>query len=170
MERPCINRCRMWCCLIRAHLNRDITACPLSLMQLGATLTGRAAWEIIDGNLIPSKDPVERIIQRCRETAARYLGITIMPGPQLQQAVLALNQLRSALPGICIVVGGYFPSLHSEICARHSAVDYVIAGEGVQSLPLLLEALEHRQRSRGTARPGLLPRQPVHLKPAGAAE
>ncbi len=115
---------------------------PLSLLQAGIFLEGRHDYEIIDGNLDQHIDKSEVILRRLDETGAKYLGITIMPGPQLQSALPHINRIKAARPDITIIVGGYFPSLNSEICARHAAIDYVIDGPGEDTLPELLDALE----------------------------
>lgn len=58
------------------------------------------------------------------------------------------RDLRAAQPALCIVWGGPMASYECETILRQNpAVDYVIAGEGEESLPELLKALE---RGEGT--------------------
>ena len=61
---------------------------PHSLLQLGALLEGRYPYAIVDGNLDQERDHAGEIIAQVRRDGVRYLGVTIMPGPQLQRAEL----------------------------------------------------------------------------------
>src|SRR3954463_5020639 len=62
---------------------------PLSLMSLAAVLEARGdAWSLVDGNL--SANPAADIIARLVNVPAGrvpLLGVTVMPGPQLAQAL-----------------------------------------------------------------------------------
>lgn len=115
---------------------------PLSLLQAGIFLEGRYEYEIIDGNLDQKIDKADVLLRRLRETGAKYLGVTIMPGPQLQSALPHINRIKAERPETVIIAGGYFPSLNSEVCARHAAIDFVIDGPGEDTLPELLDTLE----------------------------
>ncbi|MBI5478788.1 MAG: B12-binding domain-containing radical SAM protein [Deltaproteobacteria bacterium] len=48
---------------------------------------------------------------------------------------------RAALPGVPIVAGGPHATAYPEWCLRVPAIDYVVLGEGEQSLPALVEVL-----------------------------
>lgn len=124
---------------------------PLSLMQAAVRLEGTFEYEIIDGNLRQDEDKGALLLQRLNETGARYLGLTIMPGPQLQHGLPIIKRIKAERPETTIIVGGYFPSLNSEICARHAAIDYVIDGPGEDTLPELLAALEAGEEPSGVA-------------------
>jgi radical SAM superfamily enzyme YgiQ (UPF0313 family) len=67
--------------------------------------------------------------------------MTVMPGPQLDAAVADSRRLKSALPGVPIAWGGYFPSQHAEVALRDPAVDFCVAGQGERSLVDLVDAL-----------------------------
>ncbi len=114
---------------------------PLSLMRLAGSLDGVASCDIIDGNL-PGDPAVETVLSRCSDTSAKYLGVTIMPGPQLQQAIPDLIRIRAQNPGLIVVVGGYFPSIYWEQCAAHPTIDYIVIGAGEGTIRKLVEVLE----------------------------
>lgn len=118
---------------------------PLSLLQVGIFLEGHHEYEIVDGNLRQEVDKAEFILQRLAATGARYLGVTLMPGPQLQQGLRDIKRIKTARPETVVIAGGYFPSINAEICARHAAIDYVIDGPGEETLPELIDALEAGQ-------------------------
>src|SRR5258708_7352003 len=104
---------------------------PLLLLALGGLLEGRRDYVIVDGNLEP--DPVEALDRRVREWGARVLAMTVMPGPQLGQAVPFARELKRRHPELIMVWGGYFPTQHHEACLRAPYVDYVVRGHGEAS-------------------------------------
>ena len=111
---------------------------PMSLLALASTLDGRD-WEIIDGNCEP--EPVDRIIALARSRRVTAIGVTVMPGPQLNQAVPDTRRLKTGLPEVPIVWGGYFPSQHAATVLHDDAVDFCIVGQGERTLPALLDVL-----------------------------
>jgi radical SAM superfamily enzyme YgiQ (UPF0313 family) len=113
---------------------------PLSLLSLGALLEHRYPYEIIDGNFEPDLEAT--LIRTIRETKAKYLGITVMPGPQLIQSIPLTKRIRSLFPSLTIVWGGYFPSLHTDAVLESGLVDFVIRGQGELSFLELIEAAE----------------------------
>ena len=115
---------------------------PHSLLQLGALLEGRYPYAIVDGNLDQDRDHAAGIVDQVRRDGVRYLGVTMMPGPQLQRAVPDIKRIKAACPDLTIVVGGYFPSNHVNTCAQDAAVDYVVISAGEDTLLELVETLE----------------------------
>jgi hypothetical protein len=59
----------------------------------------------------------------------RLLAVTVMPGPQLSQAVLSVAGFRSCCH-VRIVWGGYFPTQHTATVLASSYVDFVIRSQG----------------------------------------
>ncbi|HVU15274.1 MAG TPA: hypothetical protein VHD90_28570, partial [Phototrophicaceae bacterium] len=68
---------------------------PLSLLAVAAVIAADYDVEFIDGNLIA--DPATAIIKRAQATKAKLLAVTVMPGPQLRQAVPVCKQIKAAL-------------------------------------------------------------------------
>jgi anaerobic magnesium-protoporphyrin IX monomethyl ester cyclase len=101
---------------------------PLSLLAVSAVIADDYDVEFIDGNLID--DPATHIIERAKATGAKLLAVTCMPGPQLRQAVPVCKQVKSALPDLTILWGGYFPTQHSGVILKSDFVDYTILGQG----------------------------------------
>ncbi len=141
---------------------------PLSILTLGAALEGRHEYELIDGNMV--RDVVHSVLRSIRERKARYLGVTVMPGPQLSEAIRLTQQIKAAHPEVQTIWGGYFPSLHTNVVLTSGLVDYVIRGEGDESLPRLIEALE-TSPARLPAVPNLSYRDGnrIHHNPKGGA-
>ncbi|HKI47644.1 MAG TPA: radical SAM protein [Balneolales bacterium] len=101
---------------------------PLALLALGAILEGLYEYQIIDGNLVD--DPVGYISNLIQTQGVDILGVTVMGGPQLENAVPVCRVLKILHPEINIVWGGYFPTQHYDVCLRAGYVDYVIRGHG----------------------------------------
>ncbi|GAB4571119.1 MAG: hypothetical protein Kow0077_06990 [Anaerolineae bacterium] len=112
---------------------------PLSLLAIAAMVAEDYELHFIDGNLIA--DPAQAIMERVRQTGARLLAVTVMPGPQLQQAVSVCRQVKQALPDLLIVWGGYFPTQHTDVVLGSGYVDFVIAGQGEVAFQKLVEAV-----------------------------
>jgi anaerobic magnesium-protoporphyrin IX monomethyl ester cyclase len=112
---------------------------PLSLLSLGALLEGVHDYQIVDGNLDRhALDTLDRLV---RETGADMLGVTVMPGPQLNDAVPVCRELKARHPQLKIIWGGYFPTQHWDACLRSDSVDYVVRGHGEVVFRSLIDAL-----------------------------
>lgn len=101
---------------------------PLSILSVAAVIAADYDVEFIDGNLVD--DPAAHIIDRARATKAKLLAVTVMPGPQLRQAIPVCKQVKAALPDLTILWGGYFPTQHQDVILNSDYVDYVIQGQG----------------------------------------
>jgi anaerobic magnesium-protoporphyrin IX monomethyl ester cyclase len=117
---------------------------PLSIVHLGAVLEGRWPWGILDGNL--TRDPVRAALARLAARPHALVGITVMPGPQVIPAIEISAAIRAAFPSIPIVWGGYFPTLYPDAAINAGYVDYLVRGQGEQTLLELLSCLEDAGR------------------------
>ena len=116
---------------------------PLSVLSLAAVLEPAEAWHLVDGNLEP--DPAARIL----ETAARantgelvVVAVTVMPGPQVAQAVKVCRRIRAAQPGLVVVWGGYFPTQHADVVLAAPYVNYVVRSQGEAAFLHLIRVLK----------------------------
>ncbi len=114
---------------------------PISLLSLGAVLEGKYEYEIVDGNLLAQ--PEQDLLEIIRAKKATALGMTVMPGPQLNQAVPLSKKIKSLFPELPIIWGGYFPTQHSEVVLQADYVDYAVIGQGELTLLELLEVIHH---------------------------
>ena len=113
---------------------------PLSLMYLGAVLEGKYSYSIIDQNL--DKSALERLDRLVRTRQIKYLAVTVMPGPQLFEAIPISKYLKEKYPDLTIIWGGYFASLHTATVLQSGYVDYVIRGQGERVFLELIDILE----------------------------
>jgi anaerobic magnesium-protoporphyrin IX monomethyl ester cyclase len=113
---------------------------PLSLLSLGAVLEGKYEYEIVDGNFeVNAAVTLANVIQTKN---IRYFGVTVMPGPQLAEAITISQQLKARFPNLVVIWGGYFPSLHAETVLNSGFVDHVIRGPGETPFLELITRLE----------------------------
>lgn len=112
---------------------------PMSLLALGAVLEGQYDYCVIDGNL--DDDPVSAIKIVLAQSEYPILAVTVMPGPQLANAIPVCKQLKAEIKGLTVIWGGYFPTQHYEICLKAPYVDYVVRGHGEEAFLSLLHIL-----------------------------
>ena len=112
---------------------------PLSILALAAVLEGREAYEVVDGNIDAS--PIQTILRLIDEHDVELLGITVMPGPQMVSAMEASREIRRVRPHVKIVWGGYFVSIYPDAALNARYVDFVVRGQGEDTLLELLSAL-----------------------------
>jgi radical SAM superfamily enzyme YgiQ (UPF0313 family) len=112
---------------------------PMSLLSLGAVLEGQYEYEIVDGNFL--SDPATELLRILQEKKASALGMTVMPGPQLNEPVPLVKEIKQTLPDLPIIWGGYFPTQHSDVVLQSGYVDYVATSQGELTLLELLNVL-----------------------------
>jgi anaerobic magnesium-protoporphyrin IX monomethyl ester cyclase len=116
---------------------------PNSILNIAASIEGKFPWVIVDGNR--AADPIQDILDYLKTGKFRYLGITVMPGPQLKQAIPISKAVRSLYPHVKIIWGGYFPSTQFKVVLHSAYVDFVINGPGDHCFPKLIQALENEE-------------------------
>jgi radical SAM superfamily enzyme YgiQ (UPF0313 family) len=114
---------------------------PNSILNIAASIEGLAEWVIVDGNR--ESDPYAAIASYLKTGQFGYVGFTVMPGPQLKQAVPFARKIRESFPGIAMIWGGYFPTNQYRAVLESGWVDFVINGPGDHAFPALIRALEH---------------------------
>ena len=112
---------------------------PLSILQVAASIHNKYDYVIVDGNF--ERDPWEKIENYIRSGEFSYFACTVMPGPQLKQAIPITKKIKTQYPYIINIWGGYFASNHSNTSISSGLVDYIIKGPGDHAFPKLLDAL-----------------------------
>lgn len=113
---------------------------PNSILQVAASIEGQHDYIIVDGNL--EEDPETIILNYFSKENIQVFACTVMPGPQLKQAIPISKKLKQLYPQLKIVWGGYFPSNQPGSVLRSGYVDFIINGPGDKAFPSLLKALE----------------------------
>jgi radical SAM superfamily enzyme YgiQ (UPF0313 family) len=114
---------------------------PNSILNIAASVEGKYEWVIVDGNCEP--DPVKKIKSYLSSGDFKYLGFTVMPGPQLRQAIIAAKAIKEQFPSTTMIWGGYFPSNQPDSVLYSGYVDFIINGPGDHAFPNLVDALEN---------------------------
>ncbi len=113
---------------------------PNSILQVGASIFGVFDFVFVDGNL--EEDPWETIASYFETGEFKYFCSTVMPGPQLRQAIPFTKKIKDLYPDCITIWGGYFPSNQHKVCINADYVDYIINGPGDNAFPDLVTCLE----------------------------
>ena len=116
---------------------------PNSLMNIAASIDGVFDWMIVDGNR--EEDGYKKIRSYLSTGQYKYIGITVMPGPQTKQAIPFSKKIKEEFPSVVIIWGGYFPTSHYKVILQSGYVDFVINGPGDKAFPQLIDALENNR-------------------------
>jgi anaerobic magnesium-protoporphyrin IX monomethyl ester cyclase len=87
-----------------------------------------------------SFDHIARQVKKCHPF---LVGISSLFSAYHDTAAAAAAAIRQHNPGIPIVMGGHHPTLFPEEVIALPFVDYVLRGEGEETLPMLCRALKH---------------------------
>jgi radical SAM superfamily enzyme YgiQ (UPF0313 family) len=112
---------------------------PLAVLSLAASLDGKYATKIIDGNV--DRDFISTALRTLAEERVDAVGITVMGGPQLPTAMAVSKAIRAKFPATTIIWGGYYPTICPVPSIKAPYVDYVVRGQGEDTLAELLEVL-----------------------------
>jgi anaerobic magnesium-protoporphyrin IX monomethyl ester cyclase len=113
---------------------------PNSVLQVAASIDAVREWVIVDGNR--EVDPWPKIKALLETGEYDYFGSTVMPGPQLRQAIPISRDIRRLFPKVKIIWGGYFASNQNASVLASGYVDFVINGPGDVAFPELLKCIE----------------------------
>jgi len=113
---------------------------PLSILQIASSIHGKRDYVIVDGNM--EKDPWKKIEDYIYSGEFKYFASTVMPGPQIQQAIPITKKIKNKFPEMINIWGGYFASNQYKCSISSGFVDYIIYGPGDNTFPKLLDAIE----------------------------
>jgi anaerobic magnesium-protoporphyrin IX monomethyl ester cyclase len=116
---------------------------PNSILNIAASVEGLYEWVIVDGNR--ERDPYKNIYKYLQTGEFKYIGFTVMPGPQLKEAIPFAKKIKTDFPGTTMIWGGYFPSSHHKVVLNSGYVDFIINGPGDHAFPNLIKALENNE-------------------------
>src|SRR6201990_3627843 len=116
----------------------DATA-PLGILAV-ATPLERAGFEIclIDSTITPNYK--KRVLEEVRD--ALCLGISLVTGPMIRETAEIARAVKQWNPDFPIVLGGWHPSLLPKQTLQASFIDYVVRGQGEETLLELVQHIE----------------------------
>jgi radical SAM superfamily enzyme YgiQ (UPF0313 family) len=115
---------------------------PNSVLQVAASIDGLFDYVIVDGNL--ENDPQQKILNHFASGEFGYFALSVMPGPQLKQAIPISKKVKEKFPETVIIWGGYFASNQSSVVLNSDCVDYIVYGPGDKTFPQLLHHLQNQ--------------------------
>ncbi|MBS1502033.1 MAG: cobalamin-dependent protein, partial [Bacteroidetes bacterium] len=113
---------------------------PNSILSIAASIEGKYDWAIVDGNC--EEDALGKMEGYLLTGEYKYIGFTVMPGPQLRQAVPFAKAIKEKFPHTKMIWGGYFPSTQPRAVLSSGYVDFIVNGPGDHAFPSLIDALE----------------------------
>lgn len=113
---------------------------PVALLYLGALLEGKYEYLIVDQN--HDKKVLNTLIDLVKEKDVKYIGMTVMPGPQMIHAIPISKELKRIYPHLKIIWGGYFPTFHPNTVLSADYVDFAFRGNVESSFVDFLDILE----------------------------
>ncbi len=109
---------------------------PLGVLQLAAYIRDRGYEPVIHDTRVEDKEGFLK-----KAEGALAVGFSCMTGYPVKCALEYASELKQASPSTPVIFGGIHPTLLPEETASHPLVDFVVIGEGEESLYRLLEAL-----------------------------
>jgi anaerobic magnesium-protoporphyrin IX monomethyl ester cyclase len=116
---------------------------PNSILSIAASIEGKYEYVMVDGNL--EADPFQKIRSYFDSGEFGYFGCTVMPGPQLKQAICFTIDIKKQYPCIKTIWGGYFATNQHKVILDSGYIDFVINGPGDLAFPALIDALENNK-------------------------
>src|SRR5262245_40208388 len=106
---------------------RSIEAAPpLALLALAPIVAERGlAVDIVDSTVEPRYR--ERILDQLDDTVC--VGISIVTGPMIYEAIEVARAVKSAKPDVPVILGGWHPSTLAEQSLKAPYVDVVVRGQ-----------------------------------------
>jgi radical SAM superfamily enzyme YgiQ (UPF0313 family) len=120
---------------------------PNSILQVGASIEGAYDYVFVDGNR--ENNPWKTIELYLKKGEFKYFCLSVMPGPQLKQAIPYSKKVKELFPNVVIIWGGYFASNQNKVVLDSGYVDYIIDGPGDVAFPTLLERIKKQESLDG---------------------
>jgi anaerobic magnesium-protoporphyrin IX monomethyl ester cyclase len=137
---------------------------PLALLAIGSELDPeRYEVVIIDGRLEPNAQ--RAVLSHIR--GALCLGITVLTGAPISDALHISRVAKKACPGLPVVWGGWHPSMFARECLLERSVDVTVRGQGEETFTEIVQRLAEGHSLVGCAGCTVrLPDGSIHENPA----
>lgn len=129
--------------LFNPRAGRPVHIVPNAILAIAASIEGVVDYAIVDGNC--EEDPLTKILNYLNSGEFGFFASTVMPGPQLRQAIPITKVIRERFPSLKIIWGGYFASNHHNTVIKSGCVDVVVNGPGDKSFPAIIKAMSDHE-------------------------
>jgi radical SAM superfamily enzyme YgiQ (UPF0313 family) len=121
---------------------------PLAVLAIGSALDrNRYEVVVVDGRTEP--DPIARVLAETEHAVC--LGISVLTGVPIRDALAVTRAVRAARPRCRIVWGGWHPSLFPLDTLRDAGADAVVVGQGEDTFAELVARAAEGDAFRGVA-------------------
>ncbi|MGH9640948.1 MAG: B12-binding domain-containing radical SAM protein [Terriglobales bacterium] len=103
---------------------------PLALVAIGSELDP-ALYEVITVDARLESDARRSVLAHL--DGALCLGVTVLTGAPIADALQISRAAKRAYPGLTVVWGGWHPSMFSRECLREPSVDVTVRGQGEET-------------------------------------
>ena len=111
---------------------------PLALLAIGSELDPEQfEVVIVDGRLEP--DPERAVLAQL--DGALCLGVTVLTGAPISDALQISRAVKSVRPELPIVWGGWHPSMFASECLAEPSVDITVRGQGEETFADIVQRL-----------------------------
>jgi radical SAM superfamily enzyme YgiQ (UPF0313 family) len=111
---------------------------PLALLAIGSELDpDRYEVVIVDARVDPNAEST--VLAHIGEAVC--LGITVLTGAPISDALTVSRAAKRARPELTVVWGGWHPSMFSRECLSESSVDVTVRGQGEETFVDIVERL-----------------------------
>ena len=112
---------------------------PYSIFFIGSYLSKKHDVKLFDERMTPTRKILEYVSQH----NVGCVGISTMTGPQIKFAINLSKKIKIINKQIYVVWGGVYPSVCPESVIKEDYVDFVVCGEGEETLYELLSVLDN---------------------------
>jgi len=129
--------------LIRINNPEDMKIAPMGLLYIGGALK-KAGFDVKINHLNS-----HTYFSKAKEIAEEnplFIGFSVITGEQVKYAALFSKELKKINPNLKIVWGGVHSSLLPGQCASESYIDYVVIGEGEETIVELAKKLQNSEK------------------------
>ncbi len=111
---------------------------PLCLLCLAASLrSGNFEVVVVDAAIEP--DYKNRVLKESKD--ALCVGISVLTGPMIRGAIEVATAIKTVIPSLPVIFGGWHPTLLPDQTLEESFVDAVVRGQGELTLLEIAESL-----------------------------
>lgn len=121
---------------------------PAALIAIGGPLRG-AGHEVVVVDASLEADPVAAVLAQVDD--ATCLGISIITGPMIREAVAVGRAAKARRPDLTVVLGGWHPSIMPEQTLAADFVDVVVLRQGELAMLELADRLARGEGHQGVA-------------------
>lgn len=121
---------------------------PLGLLAVGSALD-RTRYDLVIVDARLESDPIGTLLAALEGAAC--LGIGVLTGQPIRDAIVASRAAKSRFPNLPIVWGGWHPSLFGKGCLEEPSVDATVQAQGEETFRDIVDRLVNGDSLRGCA-------------------